>query len=56
MYSIILDKGIVVRDSDNKIVAPCQCPTDPDFVAYELWVNNPENQPTIYITEGVLQE
>lgn len=49
MYTIILDQGIVVRDSDSKIVAPCQSPEDPDFVEYIQWVES-GNQPTILTT------
>jgi len=39
MYTIILDEGIVLRDSDGKIVSPCESPEDADFVAYIAWVN-----------------
>ena len=46
MYTIILHLGTVTRDSDNKIVAPCESELDPDFRAYIDWVNE-GNQPTI---------
>lgn len=49
MYSMILDHGVIVRDSDTKVVAPCQSDQDPDFVAYIDWVNA-GNQPTNYNT------
>lgn len=49
MYTIILDQGIVIRDSDGKIVAPCQSADDPDFIEYNQWVES-GNQPTILNT------
>jgi hypothetical protein len=51
MYTIILDQGIVRRDSDGKVVAPCQSTNDPDFVAYNDWIKA-GNQPNIYNTES----
>ena len=50
MYHIILDQGIVVRNSDNKIVAPCQSEFDDDFMEYQVWVMIDGNQPTVYNT------
>ncbi len=38
MYTVILDEGIVLRDADQKVVAPCESADDPDFVAYGAWV------------------
>lgn len=49
MYTIILDEGTVTRDSDGKVVAPCQSAEDPDFVAYINWVEA-GNEPTVYNT------
>jgi hypothetical protein len=51
-YTCILDEAIIIRDSDQKIVAPCQSSDDPDFVAYETWViSDPaNNQPVVYAT------
>lgn len=49
MYTIILDEGLVIRDEDQKIVAPCQSDQDPDFLYYINWVNS-GNTPTIYDT------
>lgn len=49
MYTIILDEGLVIRDLDNKVVAPCESVEDVDFVAYIAWVNA-GNEPTIYDT------
>lgn len=46
MYTIILHQGIVIRNSDNKVVAPCESPLDPDFRAYIDWVEA-GNQPII---------
>ena len=37
-YTIILDEGVVIRDSDGVQIAPCQSHQDPDFVAYTAWV------------------
>ena len=39
MYTMILDQGTVTRDSDGKIIAPCESDLDPDFLAYIEWVN-----------------
>ena len=50
MYTIILDQGIVTRDSDGKVIAPCQSADDPDFVAYNQWVEA-GGQPTVYDTD-----
>jgi hypothetical protein len=49
MYIIILDEGLVIRESDNKVIAPCESAEDIDFIAYIDWVNA-GNQPTIYDT------
>ena len=49
MYTIILDQGTVIRDSDSKIIAPCESELDPDFLAYNDWINS-GNQPTILDT------
>lgn len=38
MYTIILDEGVVLRDSDGAQIAPCQSSDDPAFVAYNAWV------------------
>lgn len=37
-YTINLSTGEVTRVSDSKIVAPCQSPEDPDFIAYLTWI------------------
>lgn len=39
MYTIILDEGLVIRDADQKVVAPCESADDADFVAYQNWVS-----------------
>lgn len=49
MYTIILDEGLVIRDSDKKVVAPAQSDQDKDFMEYNLWANS-GNMPTIYDT------
>jgi hypothetical protein len=50
-YTIILDEGVVLRDSDGAQVAPCQSTQDPDFVAYIAWVEA-GGEPTILETRG----
>lgn len=50
MYTIILDQGIVRRNSDGKVVAPCDSAQDPDFVEYIDWVHA-GNQPVIFDTD-----
>jgi hypothetical protein len=40
MYTIVYEEGNVYRDSDGKIVAPCESATDPDFLEYIAWVND----------------
>ena len=50
MYTIILDQGIVIRDSDGKIVSPAESDHDPDFVEYNNWANA-GGHPTIYDTD-----
>jgi hypothetical protein len=51
MYTVILDEGIVIRDLDQKIVAPCQSDEDPDFVEYNTYANE-GNPITIYNTRS----
>ena len=50
MYIIILDAGVVIRESDNRIVSPCQSADDPDFKTYCDWVEA-GNQPTVLNTD-----
>lgn len=52
MYTMILDEGIVIRDSDQKVVSPVESATDPDFIAYNSWAQTPGNTPTIYNTRS----
>jgi hypothetical protein len=51
MYTIILDEGVVLRDSDGEQIAPCQDDHDPDFLAYNTWVEA-GGQPTILDTRS----
>ena len=37
-YTIILDEGVVLRDSDGVQVSPCQSVDDADFIAYNAWI------------------
>jgi len=46
MYTLYIRTGEVVRDSDNKIVAPCIDEFDTDYLAYINWINQ-GNEPTI---------
>jgi hypothetical protein len=47
MYTINLDTGEVIRDSDGKVISPCQSTDDPDFLAYNDWIAA-GNQPAIF--------
>lgn len=38
MYTLNIATGIVIRNSDNKQVAPAQSVDDPDYVEYVAWV------------------
>jgi hypothetical protein len=46
MHSLNLSGGSVIRESDGKVIAPCQSADDPDFVAYIKWVTE-GNQPAV---------
>ena len=50
-YTIILDEGIVLRDSDGVQIAPCQSDQDPDFLAYNAWIEA-GGEPTILDTRS----
>lgn len=53
MYTIILDEGIVIRDSDNVIVSPAESADDPNFITYNTWAQIPGNMPIILETRSV---
>lgn len=55
MYTIIPDQGIVIRDSDGKVIAPCQSAEDPDFLAYNEWVHA-GNQPRVISSTDTEQQ
>lgn len=38
MYTIKLSTCEVIRESDGKVIAPCQSAEDPDWLAYIAWV------------------
>ena len=38
-YTNILDEGIVIRDADGVVVAPCQSIDDINYIEYCDWVN-----------------
>lgn len=46
MYTLNITTGIVSKNSDNKIIAPCQSYDDIDFQEYLSWVNA-GNEPKI---------
>lgn len=48
-YTIILDEGVVIRDRDQKQVAPCDSEHDPDFKEYNAWIDL-GNEPKILNT------
>lgn len=50
-YTIILNEGVVIRDSDGAQIAPCQSDHDVNFMAYNAWVEA-GGQPTILDTRG----
>lgn len=37
MYRLIQDEGVLIRLSDNKVVAPCSDYNNPDHLAYIAW-------------------
>lgn len=39
MYTSYLKDGNIVRDSDGKVVCPCNSETDVDYLQYVQWVN-----------------
>lgn len=39
-YTIILDEGVVLRDSDGAQVAPCQSADDLDFMLYASYIDS----------------
>jgi hypothetical protein len=50
-YTIILDEGVVIRDSDGQQIAPCQSVDDLDFIAYNAWVAD-GGEPTVLDTRS----
>lgn len=38
MYTIKLSTCEVIRESDGKVIAPCQSADDPDWLTYIAWV------------------
>ncbi len=41
--------GTIIRNSDGKIIAPCQSDQDQDFIEYHNWIND-GNEPDIDYT------
>lgn len=56
MYTIILDQGIVIRDSDGVIVSPADSVDNPDFIEYNTWAQTEGNYPTVLDTDPNKQE
>lgn len=54
MYTIILDEGLVIRDSDSLQIAPCSDESDQNFLDYIEWVNS-GNQPSVFNTRSEIQ-
>ena len=55
-YTIKTAYGQIIRNSDGKIVAPCQSIEDPDFVAYCQWASVAGNDPILDITIPVTEQ
>lgn len=53
MYSLVVNLGIVTRNSDGKQIAPCQSADDADLIAYNLWVDAGNHPIEIYAEELV---
>lgn len=49
MYTIILDQGVVIRNIDQKVIAPCESELDADFLTYQAWVSE-GNLPLVLAT------
>ena len=48
MYTLLVDKGIVVRDADAVQVAPAQSIEDPNFMEYQAWIQAGNNPTVVY--------
>lgn len=46
MFTLYNSTGEVFRDSDNKLVAPCDSTDDLDYISYIEWIND-GNQPAV---------
>ena len=55
MYTLIIDFGIVKRNSDGKVVSPAQSVEDPDFIEYQHWVNVLGNSPVSIYSDQIQQ-
>lgn len=51
-YKYVNNRGLVIRDSDGKVVSPCQSSEDPDFIEFNEWANA-GNVPVIVEPEDV---
>jgi hypothetical protein len=47
-YTLHTNNSTVTRDTDNKVVAPAQSATDPDFLAFIAWAQL-GNAPTVLV-------
>lgn len=53
MYTLVVNLGIVTRDSDGKQIAPCQSADDADLAAYNTWVEQGNSPAETYVDEAV---
>lgn len=53
MHTLVIDEGIVIRESDGYIVAPCQSDADLDFRTYIDWIMVEGNEPVLMQTRAV---
>lgn len=53
MYTLTVNLGIVIRNSDGKQIAPCQSADDADLIAYNLWVEAGNHPIEIYAEDAV---
>jgi len=49
MYTLNTQEGTVIRNSDNKVISPCQSQIDSDYIDYIAWVQS-GNEPTVVST------
>lgn len=55
-YTIKTAQGLVIRNLDGKVVAPCQSAEDPDFIAYIEWAMTEGNVPILDKTIPIIEK